>query len=91
MLREESIINGLSADGCSETNCMTITVDNSCEGEDNPGGGGTPAFPCENGIIATACEDKFICPGETAQLVVNGGTNWLWTPLPILLSQPIIP
>ena len=52
-----------------------------CANGGNPmdGADDTPAVGCANFVIYE-CPDKMICGGGTAQLVVNGGVSWVWSP-----------
>ena len=55
------------------------------QGDDNIGVGPGPGN-C-SGFVIYECPDKRICVGGTAQLVVNGGTSWVWSPA-IGLNDP---
>ena len=70
------------ANGCQGTDCITIEVDNICEGEDigEESNSGETINPCIIGPAVVACPDKFMCPNGQAQLVVNGGIRWEWSP-----------
>jgi len=57
--------------GCSGVDCVTINIEN-CNGN-------IPSL-CNPGVNAVACPDKYICIGEEAQLVANGGIAWSWSP-----------
>ncbi len=68
--------------GCQGTDCITIEVDSNCEGADIESGSnaGETINPCIIGPAVVACPDKFMCPNDQAQLVVNGGIRWEWSP-----------
>ena len=66
----------ISAEDCTKKECVTITVIDCTNGDDD---NGVPGI-CNPGANAVACPDKNICIGEETQLVVNGGDAWSWSP-----------
>jgi len=71
-----------STNGCTATDCLLVEVDELCEGEDVGGGAGAgnSINPCIIGPAIVGCPDKYMCPDGQAQLVVNGGIRWEWSP-----------
>jgi len=71
-----------NAEGCLGTDCITVQVDEECEGEDigDAGNSGQTFNPCIIGPAIVACPDKFMCTGTQTQLIVNGGILWEWSP-----------
>jgi len=75
-----------STNGCTATDCLVVEVDEFCEGEDLGEGSGAGAGngntinPCSIGPAIVGCPDKYMCPDGQAQLVVNGGIRWEWSP-----------
>ncbi len=61
------VINGIE---CGEGKDPTLASDDAIQ--PNPIG-------C-TGFVIYECPDKRICVGGTAQLVVNGGVSWVWSP-----------
>ncbi len=66
--------------GCVATDCVNVAVSKEVNCEEDSNGTGTPTPTCLYEVPVVACEDKTICHGESTQLVVNGGIEWLWTP-----------
>jgi len=68
--------------GCTGTDCITIEIDSECETEEVGEGSnsGETVNPCIIGPAVVGCPDKFMCPNDQVQLVVNGGIRWEWSP-----------
>ncbi len=60
---------------------VTVTDENGCTGTDQVIVFVEDcAIPTNCEAIAFACPDKTVCKGRSAQLVVNGGVSWEWSP-----------
>ena len=86
-----------TADGCTATDQVTVTVDGACDSdgdgytdEQEAQLGSNPNDPCDpDGAIANAGADQTICNGSTAFLNATGGVTYSWSPT-FGLSNPNI-